>query len=130
MVLLFTNDHFLLLSSKRTQTQEISRNNDKCKEDQTDKRKYDNEFTHVIFMDDDVSFENSCFYILFDFLRTEEEIYKKRPVAGRMIDKDNPTIQWTAAEKWNGGDIQHVERQMYDKVKKYTKDIASLKNKM
>ena len=72
-------------------------------------RKYDNEFTHVIFMDDDVSFENSCFYILFDFLRTEEEIYKKRPVAGRMIDKDNPTIQWTAAEKWNGGDIQHVE---------------------
>lgn len=72
-------------------------------------RKCDNEFTHVIFMDDDVSFENSCFYILFDFLRTEEEIYKKRPVAGRMIDKDNPTIQWTAAEKWNGGNIQHVE---------------------
>ena len=30
----------------------------------------------------------------------------------------------------HGGDIQHVERQMYDKVKKYTKDIASLKNKM
>ena len=30
----------------------------------------------------------------------------------------------------HGGDIQHVERQMYDKVKKYTKDIASLKNKL
>ena len=30
----------------------------------------------------------------------------------------------------HGGEIQHVERQMYDKVKKYTKDIASLKNKL
>ena len=30
----------------------------------------------------------------------------------------------------HGGEIQHVERQMYDKVKKYTKVIASLKNKM
>ena len=30
----------------------------------------------------------------------------------------------------HGGDIQHVERQMYDKVKKYTKDIALLKNKL
>ena len=60
-------------------------------------------------MDDDVNFENSCFYILFDFLRDEEEIYKRRPVAGRMIDIDNPTIQWTAAEKWDGGEIKHVE---------------------
>ena len=30
----------------------------------------------------------------------------------------------------HGGEIQHVERQMYDKVKKYTKDIALLKNKL
>lgn len=30
----------------------------------------------------------------------------------------------------HGGDIQHVERQMYDKAKKYAKDIASLKNKL
>ena len=30
----------------------------------------------------------------------------------------------------HGGDIQHVERQMYDKVKKYTKVIALLKNKL
>lgn len=30
----------------------------------------------------------------------------------------------------HGGEIQHVERQMYDKVKKYTKVIALLKNKL
>lgn len=30
----------------------------------------------------------------------------------------------------HGGEIQHVERQMYDKAKKYAKDIASLKNKL
>ena len=72
-------------------------------------RKYNDKFTHVIFMDDDVSFELSCFYILFDFLRKVDEAYADRPVAGRMLDKDNPNIQWTAAEKWNGGEIEHVE---------------------
>ncbi len=72
-------------------------------------RKFNKEFTHVIFMDDDVKFELSCFYILFDFLRNVDKIHADRPVAGRMFDIDNPYIQWTAAEKWNGGDIQHVE---------------------
>ncbi len=71
-------------------------------------RKYDN-FTHVIFMDDDVTFELSCFYILYNFLKNVDEDNSDRPIAGRMLDKDNPNIQWTAAEKWNDGDIQHVE---------------------
>ena len=71
-------------------------------------RKYD-DFTHVIFMDDDVIFELSCFYILFDFLKEVEGENALRPVAGRMFDKDNPSVQYTAAEIWNGGDIKHVE---------------------
>ena len=85
-------------------------------------RKCDIEFTHVIFMDDDVSFELSCFYILFDFLSTVDEANADRPVAGRMLDKDNPNIQWTAAEKWNGGNIEHVEflRDITDPSDPYT----------
>lgn len=71
-------------------------------------RKYD-DFSHVIFMDDDVTFELSCFYILFDFLRNVEGEDALRPVAGRMFDKDNPSVQYTSAEIWNGGDIKHVE---------------------
>ncbi len=68
-----------------------------------------NIFTHVIFMDDDVSFEMNSFYILYDFLETVNKENADRPIAGRMLDKDNPNIQWTAAEKWNSGDIKHVE---------------------
>lgn len=65
-------------------------------------------FTHVIFMDDDVDFEMDCFYRLFDFLQIVGEENRDRPVAGRMIRMDIPDIQYTAAEIWNGGAIQHV----------------------
>lgn len=72
-------------------------------------RRSTSEFTHVIFMDDDVKFELDSFYILYDYLRQMEEAYVKRPVAGRMLCMDRPDIQYTAAEIWNDGDIQHVE---------------------
>ncbi len=81
-------------------------------------RKY-NEFTHVIFMDDDVSFEMSSFYLLYDFLEMVDAVNAERPIAGRMLDKDNPNIQWTAAEKWNSGNIKHVE---------FRRDITNLDN--
>lgn len=66
-------------------------------------------FTHVVFMDDDVLFEISSFYILYNFLITVSPEYYGFPVAGRMLCMDNPDIQYTAAEIWNGGEIQHVE---------------------
>lgn len=72
-------------------------------------RKSQTEFSHVIFMDDDVSFEISAFHILYDFLCQADEKYADRPVAGRMFSMDEPDIQYTAAEKWNGGNIGHVE---------------------
>lgn len=66
-------------------------------------------FTHVIFMDDDVVFDINSFYLLFDFLTQVDEENRDRPVAGRMFCMDRPNIQYTAAEKWNGGNISHVE---------------------
>lgn len=67
------------------------------------------DFSHVIFMDDDVSFDMDSFYLLFDFLSQVDGDDKKRPVAGRMFCMDKPDIQYTAAEKWNGGNLSHVE---------------------
>ena len=69
----------------------------------------DRRFSHTIFMDDDVEFEEESFYILFDYLKNVDEKNADRPVAGRMLDKEHPNIQWTAAELWNRGDIRHVE---------------------
>ena len=81
-------------------------------------RRYDN-FTHVIFMDDDVRFEMESFYILFDFLRHVDELNANRPIAGRMFDIDNPNIQWTAAEVWNRGMPEHIE---------FLRDVSDLSN--
>lgn len=72
-------------------------------------RKSNIAFSHVIFMDDDVSFDINSFYLLFDFLLNVNEENRKRPVAGRMFCMDKPDIQYTAAEQWNGGNISHVE---------------------
>ena len=72
-------------------------------------RKYDTDFSHVIFMDDDVEFDISAFYLLYKFLQKADEDSFNRPIAGRMLDVDNPDIQWSAAEKWNGGNIEHVQ---------------------
>ena len=72
-------------------------------------RKYPCEFSHVIFMDDDVEFDVESFYILYDFLCTVDEQYIDNPVAGRMICLDKPDVQYTAAEIWNGGNIEHIE---------------------
>ncbi|MGN1167606.1 MAG: glycosyltransferase [Lachnospiraceae bacterium] len=72
-------------------------------------RNFPVDFTHVIFMDDDVDFELESFYILFDFLQNVDEEYQDNPVAGRMFCMDKRNIQYTAAEIWNQGDIKHVE---------------------
>ena len=72
-------------------------------------RKRNEGFTHVIFMDDDVAFDISSFYLLFDFLSGVGEADRNRPVAGRMFCMDDPYIQYTAAEKWNRGMVSHVE---------------------
>lgn len=72
-------------------------------------RRFSINFSHVIFMDDDIKFEVESFYILFDFLRIVDEAYADYPVAGRMFCMDKPDIQYTAAEVWNQGKLKHIE---------------------
>lgn len=66
-------------------------------------------FSHVIFMDDDVDFNVSAFYILFDYLQGVSKEFWDNPVAGRMLCADRANIQYTAAEIWNCGKPQHIE---------------------
>ena len=65
-------------------------------------------FSHVIFMDDDVTFLNDTFYRLFDFLSYLKWEYSGEVVAGRMFQQDKPWIQYTAAEIWNAGELKHI----------------------
>lgn len=77
-------------------------------------RKEEQEYgiTHVIFMDDDVKFDLETFYRLYALLAHSKEEYQKEVVAGRMFRMDKEWIQYTAAEKWNAGDIFHISFNM------------------
>lgn len=69
-------------------------------------------FTNVIFMDDDVDFILETFYRIFALLSYIRDEYSDVPVAGRMFCKDRPYIQYTAAEIWNKGEINHIGFQL------------------
>lgn len=69
-------------------------------------------FTNVVFMDDDVEFIMETFYRLFALLSYMRDDYLDNPIAGRMFRKDRPYIQYTAAEKWNKGEISHIGYQL------------------
>lgn len=64
--------------------------------------------SHIIFMDDDVKVQMESFYRLYAFLSLLREEYKNLAVAGRMFRLDDRKIQYTSVEKWNHGEIMHV----------------------
>lgn len=66
------------------------------------------QFTHIIFMDDDVEFQIESFYRLYAFLSYIKNEKQNLAVAGRMFRQDKKYIQYTAAEIWNRGNLQHV----------------------
>lgn len=66
------------------------------------------QYTHVIFMDDDVEFQIESFYRLYAFLSLLKHEYEDNPIAGRMFRLDNRNIQYTAVEQWNKGNIVHA----------------------
>lgn len=66
------------------------------------------ETSHVIFMDDDVCFLEESLYRLYALMSYIRYSFCKEPVAGRMFRMDDRKIQYTAAEIWNGGKLQHI----------------------
>lgn len=64
--------------------------------------------THVLLMDDDVIVQKESVYRLYALLSYVKKEYEKEVVAGRMFRLDQPQIQYTAAEIWNGGNIRHI----------------------
>ena len=75
------------------------------------KKKSQNQtYTHVIFMDDDVEFQLESFYRLFSYLSClKKEQLSQLAIAGRMFRLDNKKIQFTTVERWNSGNIIHID---------------------
>lgn len=64
--------------------------------------------THVLLLDDDVILQKESVYRLYALLSYEKKEYEKEVIAGRMFRLDQPHVQYTAAEIWNGGNIKHI----------------------
>lgn len=64
--------------------------------------------SHIIFMDDDVCFMEESFYRLYALLSLLLPCYSQETVAGRMFRMDNKTVQYTACEVWNKGNLIHM----------------------
>lgn len=64
--------------------------------------------SNVIFMDDDVEFLPETLYRLYSLLALIKDNNRNDVIAGRMFRMDQRNIQYTAAEIWNKGDIQHI----------------------
>lgn len=65
-------------------------------------------YSHVLFMDDDAYVNPESLLrtqALLSFLKPE---FAARSIAGRMFLLEEPWIQHTAVEIWNGGDIKHI----------------------
>lgn len=71
-------------------------------------RSWKKDTTHVIFMDDDVEFQLESLYRLYALLSYMKIEYIHESIAGRMFRTDNRQIQYTAAEKWNKGELIHI----------------------
>lgn len=79
--------------------------------------------SHMVFMDDDVQFVPETFYRLYAFLSYLLPEYSNTVIAGRMFRTDCKYVQYTAAEKWNSGDIIHIGFQKDMSLKENLKDI-------
>lgn len=64
--------------------------------------------THVLLMDDDVILQIESLYRLYALLSFVKDEYQDEVIAGRMFRLDQPWIQYTASEIWNGGNIRHI----------------------
>lgn len=64
--------------------------------------------THVVLMDDDVTLQQESVHRLRALLAYIRDENTADVVAGRMFRLDNPKIQYTASEIWNGGEIRHI----------------------
>lgn len=61
-------------------------------------------FTHILLMDDDVSFETESIYRTYSMLRMLREEYRNRFVGGAMFRIERPWLQYASGERWRKAD--------------------------
>lgn len=81
------------------------------------------QFTHIIFMDDDVEFQIESFYRLYAFLSYIKQENQSIAIAGRMFRQDNKCVQYTAAEIWNQGNLKHINGNLDMRIRENLIDL-------
>ncbi len=67
-------------------------------------------YTHVLFMDDDISFETEVLVKTVQLLRFAKELDRPLWIGGQMLIEDQPTIQFEAGSFYRHGRLEPVNR--------------------
>lgn len=67
-------------------------------------------YTHVLFMDDDISFESEVFVKTVQLLRFAKQLERPLWIGGQMLIEDQPTIQFEAGSFYRHGRLEPVNR--------------------
>lgn len=67
-------------------------------------------YTHVLFMDDDISFETEALVKTVQLLRFAKELDRPLWIGGQMLIEDQPTIQFEAGSFYRHGRLEPVNR--------------------
>lgn len=78
-------------------------------------------YTHVLLMDDDISFEPSVLERTVQLLKVAKPLENPLCIGGQMLVESDPTIQYESGSRYEGGRLYPVNRGM---------DVSVLKNLM
>lgn len=63
-------------------------------------------YTHVILMDDDITFDTGILDKTIQVLRGLKKLYSQGELAGSLLQKSQPWLQYECGARWNTGKIQ------------------------
>lgn len=66
-------------------------------------------YTHIILMDDDISFERTAIEKSLAFLNFWKLEYSTCAIAGGMLQREKPYYQYEASALWKNGSLQHLK---------------------
>lgn len=69
----------------------------------------DGSFTHIILMDDDISLDCVSVQKTVAFLKYLKPDLDSLGIAGGMLERENPCVQYEASAKWDKGKIVHLK---------------------
>lgn len=76
---------------------------------ETKKRQQEEQFTHILIMDDDATISSAAVEINYILLSCLKEKYLGYTIGGKLMVLDTPFMQYEVGAQWNAGDIKALK---------------------